>query len=52
MEVSSNPGSTPARKIWPIDFSVRMPHTIISTLGGISIPRQLEPATTPSANPR
>ena len=47
-----SPGITPARKIWPIDFSVRMPHTIISTLGGISMPRQDEPATVPSAKPR
>ena len=46
------PGTTPARNSAPIDCSVRMPQTIIRTLGGISMPRQEEPATVPRAKPR
>ena len=48
----SRPGKMPAAKSWPMDCSVKMPHTIINTEGGISIPRQLEPAMDPSAKPR
>jgi len=38
--------------ILPIDNSVSTHHTIISTEGGISIPRQALPATEPSAKSR
>ena len=34
-----------------MDCSVKMPQTIIRTLGGISMPRQLEPAMEPRAKP-
>jgi hypothetical protein len=47
-----NPGITPARNSLPIDISVSTHHTIISTDGGISIPKQALPATQPSAKSR
>ena len=50
-DVSKSPGKTPARNICPIDLSVKIPHTIIRTLGGISIPRQLEPVIAASEKP-
>ena len=40
---------TPARNSLPIDNSVSTAQTIISTEGGISMPRQALPATQPSA---
>mgnify|MGYP007006505525 CR=1 FL=1 len=40
----------PAMKSLPIACSVSTPHTIISTEGGISMPRQALPAMQPSAN--
>ena len=49
---ASRPGITPARNILPIEISVSTHHTIISTDGGISIPRQALPATEPSAKSR
>ena len=43
---------TPARNSLPIDSSVSTAQTIISTEGGISMPRQALPATEPSAKSR
>ena len=43
---------TPARNSLPIDNSVSTHQTIISTEGGISMPRQALPATQPSAKSR
>ena len=45
-------GNDPAMKILPIACSVSTHHTIISTDGGISMPKQALPATEPSAKSR
>jgi hypothetical protein len=42
----------PAMNSLPMAISVSTPHTIISTEGGISMPRQALPAMQPRANLR
>ena len=46
------PGMMPAMKSLPIACSVSTPHTIISTDGGISMPRHALPAMHPNAKRR
>jgi len=44
------PGTTAAINKMPTDCSARKPYTIRSRLGGMSMPRTDEPATTPTEN--
>ena len=46
------PGMMPAMNSLPIAISVSTPQTIISTEGGINMPKQALPAMQPSANLR
>ena len=48
MPASTKPGMNPAMKSLPIDICVITPHTIISTDGGISMPKAELPAMQPS----